>query len=477
MMRPITEEARWQQVAARERVQVALRSGLAGNRVLPGWREDQFQSSQPIAVRRQEMGRAMQARRTPAADPGLSPGNPAWRKGTAFPAPEANVDDPESFSRAGRYRRAVPRTPPQEPVMQCVIEIDGRAIHEPSDLSLKGQVALEFVLFGEEWMHASESGPPQAYTTEFEFLAALQEGLHGSPMVLLRRLGLTCSLLVLEVLALDELEAVLVYERSTQENSVIRLKALNSLARHGIRCEADLTFADDFLMNCGVCREPVFASMTLTDRVAVYELLHDAWSGAEQDPMMQREASAFGVTLAQSPQEFVDYYRFFMALVGEQHASPQHAARRGRFAEAAVEALTPALMSRLQCPIFDSPPSAQELPGRLREWCSHGNGLGFSTLASALAYVARHARLNGATGCAALQLIEAHLQSEHRVWLEMGPTSVRYRQDGKGAEYGYDLQDGYRSLNLSAGGSLTIGECKKPGRTSAGRGPMDGARP
>jgi hypothetical protein len=218
-----------------------------------------------------------------------------------------------------------------------------------------------------------------------------------------------------------------------------------------------LVVGDQFLEHIVTPGRPVFSSRCLTDRIAIFELVSEASTSITLNAMLQKEAAEFAVMQAQNAMEFVDYYTFFMAMIKDPEPAPKLAPQRLRSAEALAYALTPVLFDYLWCPQFDPPPAPEELPSMLAAWCAQGYRLGFPRVSAALANVTQYAGLEGATGKAAIGIINRYMDRIQALWLERVPTTVRYSQSGAQREYIYRMPEGTVALQLATDGSLTIG--------------------
>lgn len=367
---------------------------------------------------------------------------------------------------ASSLAQAGVRALPHRPVLQCMLSIGGQPVQTGLDLSPKAQSILEFIPGGEAWLRAIGRARPQYnFDNEYEFLGGIQSGLHGSPLLLLRRLGLSIHPLALQEMEKPEIDTLLSVERSEQENSVSRMRVKKALAAHKLWAEPEFVIGDEFLRHAGVESEPLFGSLSLADRVALFDLVNNASSENALSLMLQKEAAAFAVGRAQSAQEFVDYYQFFMAQVQEKPPQSHTSARRARFAEAAAEAVGDLLYDLLWCPRLERAPAPGEMPRILAQWSARGFCLGFPRLSAALAHMAQFADLQGATGAAAGQLIGRYMDGLQSQWLQRTPAAMRYSQDGRDRQYIYELPAATAELRLAEDGSLTIG----PFQPRAGR--------
>jgi Domain of unknown function (DUF4157) len=420
-----------------------------GNHVYLDLRDDFFGSPRSMELLGHELAHVLQQRqgRVAASD---------GARHNADPLLEAEADAmARDFPRLQQNLRDTPHTLPREPVIQCYVQSGDRLIHHRYDLTEKARMIFELIHFSHHWLRAVASSPhPYVFNNEFELLSGVQEGLHGTRTITLRRLLLTVSPLVLESFDVEELEAIYEYEHNDYENKVALNRVRRALSRLELRTENDLHIVEDFLESTKVQNDPIFASPSLADRIAVFDLVDGAVTPAHFDMDQQRNAAQFAVRYAQSVLEFVDYYRFYMAYIGPD---PQRAGRPGRSPDAALEALAEPLLPFLCCPSFPTPPRAQDLPALLTQWSTQSNKVGFPRISAAVAHMAMFARLNGEAGRHAREIIDRYMDRLQNLWLERIPDFVHYTQDGGELEYGYRQHTGHIILRLSGDGNLTIG--------------------
>jgi hypothetical protein len=346
---------------------------------------------------------------------------------------------------------------PSLPVLQHFTQVGNKSVFAPHELSLKGQIILDLMPLGALWLRRMGAANQQyVFESESDFLVGIQQGLHGNGTLLLPVLKLMVSPHVLYAMQLHELERIRAVEQHPNEKS-FDLHLRTTLVRQKLWSEAELVVGDHFLEHIVTPSLPVFSSRCLNDRIAIFELVSEANTSVTLNAMLQKEAAAFAVMQAQNALEFVDYYTFFMAMIKDPEPAPKLAPQRLRSAEALSYALTPVLFDYLWCPQFDPAPAPEELPSMLAAWCAQGYRLGFPRVSAALANVTQYAGLEGATGRAAVEIINRYMDRIQALWLERVPTTVRYSQSGAQREYIYRMPEGTVILQLATDGSLTIG--------------------
>jgi hypothetical protein len=364
----------------------------------------------------------------------------------------------------------------QQPVLQCAMQVAGRRIETRANLSSKAAIILDMIPNGAAWLKViGTSRPLYSFNDEYEMLASIQAGLHGSPIVLLRRLGLSIHPEAFRPLDAEDIERLLHMETAESNNSVGMMRLKKTLAAHELWSENEFTIGDEFLKNVCVSAEPLFRTLSLADRIALFDLVNDSTSEVSLNQILQKEAANFAVAHAQNALEFVDFYRFFMVLASDRDASPSLASKRARFAETMMDSWISLLHNQLWCPTLVQPPAPEQMPRMIREWGVRGQRLGFPRLSAALAHVAQFADLHGATGAAAQSLIERHMDRLQSFWQERVPSSVKASQYGTDLFYFYDLPGATAKLRLDEEGNLTVSSytpSMPPARTSSSSVPV-----
>lgn len=420
-------------------------------------REDFLGSDRSTHLLRHELCHVLQQRRGLAHATGFNNGHHTNRELDLEREAEAFATGQGSLAAMLVDLTATRGVQPSLPVVQRYTQVANKSVFAAHELSAKGQIILDLMPLGESWLRRmGAAGQQYVFESEAEFLVGIQQGLHGNGTLLLPVLKLMVSPHVLHAMHLHELERIRAVEQHPNEKS-FDLNLRTTLVRQRLWTEAELVVGDHFLEHTVTPGRPVFSSRCLADRIAIFELVSEASTSITLNAMLQKEAAEFAVMQAQNALEFVDYYTFFMSTIKDPEPAPKLAPQRLRSAEALAYALTPVLFDYLWCPQFDPAPSAEELPSMLAAWCSQGYRLGFPRVSAALANVTQYAGLEGATGKAAIAIINRYMDRIQALWLERVPTTVRYSQSGGQKEYIYRMPEGTVTLQMSSDGSLTIG--------------------
>lgn len=352
-----------------------------------------------------------------------------------------------------------PYFPPQnsDPILQNLIGIRGRPIQSPAQLLPQAQSLMQLIPGGSAWL-ASIAGASTQYNfaNDFELLAGIQAGVHGEPVMMLRKLQIAVHPEALSGFARDEMDSLVAVERGTGDNSVTRMRVRRLFATQQLLTESELLVGDEFPDQIGLNAEPLFRSRSLPDRIALFNLVNDGVTEQALDTRLQSEAAQFAVGRALNIPEFVDFYRFYLALLPTGPIDSQLADKRSRLAEAAADALSDVSFDLLWAPTLDSAPQPSALPGIVSQWSDRGLRLGFPRLSAALAHLAVNVPINGATGLAARQIIEGSMNRLQQLWIGNVPGSVRVAQSGVNRLYAYELPSATAQLSLASDGTLTV---------------------
>jgi len=388
---------------------------------------------------------------------------------TAAIAGDFMNDDPalerEAVEAGWRFAHGMESTMPRLPmtarwdaVIQRAVVVGGHALSSMADLSNAVGIVLELIDGGPSWMKWAINNRTVSYhyADEGSLLEGTQSGLHGTELMLLSNLKLQVHPLKLVEMQPDDLNVVSTAQNEAVPHSVTQIQTKKILVKYQLLSQAELDIGSEFLGQTGVATNPVFQGMSLTDRVALFNLVDSASSEISLNPMIQREAAEFAVSHAQCPGEFVDYYQFYAASVDEAEPNAKGAASRSRKVETARESLEPLLYGSLFCPSVQGVPSPEQMNVIIQNWVAAGNDLGFSRLSLALAQVGQFASLNGATGVAASRLIEQYFE-QAQLFLPQRPAGlVTLTQDGLDHYYLYDSTSALAQVCLSSTGNITL---------------------
>lgn len=342
-------------------------------------------------------------------------------------------------------------------VAQRLVSIGGRGVARPSELPPEVASVVSMIQGATRWLEWAAADPIDAYPFEDagSLVAGIQDGLHGSPWTLLPRLGVLVSPVRLLELAADDLAALATYE-SKESNGVASDRQVKKiLSEHDLVGQDELTVGLDFLDEMGLRSDAVFQSLGLADQIDLFRLVDGARTETWLDRSSQKEASGFAVHNAQQPQEFIDYYRLYMAFL-ERGLGGKTKASRLTPAQEMVDGLGGRLYSQLRCPIVERAPSPGELAELLGRWVPQTGSLAFPRLSAAVSQVFRGAGPTSASGTETQAAVDGYLQRARAVLCEAAPDAPSVAQDGGSRRYPIDAADGSAVVSWSPSGQLTL---------------------
>lgn len=339
--------------------------------------------------------------------------------------------------------------------------VAGKLIQHPAGLSELARQVLACIDGGVQWLawaipHAHVCF---AVADETTLLDEVQQGLHGSPMTLLPRLGLMVGPVKLMTLGSASLRLLSQCE-SGDASDAVRAQTQRILAENRLYSAQQLNQAGVFLGAMGVDAAPLFQAIGLNDRVALAELAAGigevAFDGAALLPLRQ-EAAAFAVEQARTVAEFCDYYQFYLVHARKCDALSGTAAARAQLAAETMGTLLPLAFGALDCPqLEDRLPAPMEVDSALRHWLARGCKVGFARLSQALLQVVAHSAFTTERGADAARLFDAYLNAA-QVFLDgQRIRDGRLEQDGVSLSYTMRSDSQQARLHVSAGRLLSL---------------------
>jgi len=343
------------------------------------------------------------------------------------------------------------------PILQHLISIQGRPIRSPIDLPPTAQSLLQLIPEGAPWLASLAAASTQhPFHSDLELVAGIHAGIHGDPLMLLRRLQIVVHPEALAEFTKDEIDSLVLVEQSPGDNSVARMRVRRLLTGQQLLTESELEVGDEFPSQIGLENEPLFRSVPLAGRIALFHLVSEEVTEHALDVRLQTEAADFAIQRSSSIFEFADYYRFFMALLNGRSPDPLQAAKRARFAEATADSLSEGIFDLLWVPNLERTPTPTAMPSIIAQWSERGFRLGFPRLSAALSHIVQHVVMHGTPGGAARQIIQSALSQLQTLWLNHVPGSVHVSQSGLERIYTYDLSSATAQLSLASDGTLSI---------------------
>lgn len=339
----------------------------------------------------------------------------------------------------------------------------GRLIQSPEDISEVARLALHLVDGGTHWVRwaIAEPGPRYEFADESLMAGAVQQGLHGDRLTLLRRLQLVISPLKLMTLGLSDLR-ILVRAEDGETGPKFDAQLENVLDAHGIRTQVELQKAEAFLEELGVGGgpgvqpDPLFQVLTLSDKLAFYDLLCAPDEPDTSDLTLQKEAAAWAVVEARTPQEFIDYLQVYLALAAKFGTKADTPAKRHAHAERALHALLPPLLGAIDCPEVPGLVAPEEVAEALKTWASWGRPLGFSRISAGVREVVLHTKYRAETGAEAREYVALYVAAAQSM---LAAAPLRWgimAQDGATCRYPVHSGDHEGEVVLSATGVISL---------------------
>lgn len=317
----------------------------------------------------------------------------------------------------------------RRPAIQCAVAVGGQAIESASALAEKSRRILALIPSGLEWLTWAIADPSDVYgfADESSLVHAIQSGLHGDEPLLLRVPSLQVSVRRLLELRLEELSLIEALELQRGGNKAVDVKTKRMLAANDLWTQADLAVGHDFV---GDDLEPVFQSLSLADQVRLFDLVEGSSTEAGLDAGIQGEAKAFALERAVAPSEFVDFYRFYIAVADGAGFGKKGTARRGKLAGELITALEPHLYGLLKCPYAAEELTPTAMMRMVREWLGLGKVLGFPRVSHGLCEVIRYGGADTLDPKAAEASVASYVEGMRTLLLTGEPSSSELSQDG-----------------------------------------------
>lgn len=337
------------------------------------------------------------------------------------------------------------------------VSVASRRIEGSSSLSEHGRQALKFVEDGSAWLDWAIRNHRVRYHFEDEqgLVAGVQEGLHASRFVLLRKLGLMASPLALMVLDITDLRILAKAEKRGADHETIE-QAQGILKKHRLVSQVELGEGTEFLERLNVGSEPLFQGMTLDERLAILALAQDRRYAQPSWPDGGEDAARVALKRARTPVEFVDLYRAYLDYVEALGAQEESQAKRESRWSDALDTLRPLLFHSLDCPRVDGSAHPWEVAAAIDEWLMIGRRLGFSRLSQAMQQVIAHARFAGQDEDKAEQAVSTYLAEAHAFLMATELGEGRIGQDGVTRNFTLVSAGKEAVVTLNAGGIITL---------------------
>jgi len=291
------------------------------------------------------------------------------------------------------------------------LSIATRVIQQPAELSELTRLALSLVDGGMEWLQWAIASHVTNYSFADEgmMLDAAQQGLHGSRYALLLQLKLAVSPVKLLTLSAGELR-ILCQVEAGQSDEALQAQCRQILTHHHLLTQADFAATRVWLQKLGVADAAQFQDLGLNQRTVLYQAM-DPGQPEPSDEALQQEAAGFGIEQGRTPEEFADYYRFYLSSVPKLGTANGSASTRRQAADQAMQTLLPLLFGNLDAPQLHALPSPREVNRAVSDWLMRGRMLGFTRLSTGALQLMENSTYAGESGTEAARIVQQYLSS------------------------------------------------------------------
>ncbi|WP_164137626.1 hypothetical protein [Stenotrophomonas maltophilia] len=257
--------------------------------------------------------------------------------------------------------------------------IAGRSIPQANLLSQSCRQVLQFIDGGEHWLKWATGSHEHLYdfSDEGTMLDGVQQGLHGSRMTWLPRLGLQIGPIKLLSLGNNDLSA-LRHMEFDDETRLSHSEAQGVLARHRLLTNTELGASRPFLASIGAADAPLLQQLDFRESVALHQLAGEVgMSITGRDDLA--DAASFALLHARRPIEFADYFRFYQR-VSAGGGNREHRLTR---ATRALQQVLPILFDFLDGPQLPQLPSPQQVREALAASLAANRRIGYARISLA----------------------------------------------------------------------------------------------
>jgi len=347
------------------------------------------------------------------------------------------------------------------------VSVGNRVLHR-AGLSEVARLVLGLIDGGAQWLDWAMTDVQTRYhfRDENALLAAVQSGVHGSPLMLLPRLGLLVSPAKLMTLSAADLRLLARVEMSGEgAASDTALKA--SLDANGIVTQQALADGVALSFQLGVGTAPVFQAMGLNEQLALLELQRDLATQQDVDPSssFHKEAASFAAARAQNPFQFVDYFRTCLVYWQVGTSSSTHTDGRADAMVAAMGTLMPLTFVALDGPSVQDLSDPQGVIAAIQNCLMMGRSIGFSRSSLVLQQVITNGGYAGQTGEQAETLVHNFLARAQSLLSASEVAMGQLGQDGATRLFRVETATDRADVELSPTGVITL---RSFGATAAG---------
>jgi len=379
-----------------------------------------------------------------ADDPGLEA--EAWRLGWRF---AAGLPCDKDF--------AVTHSP-VDPVMQRAVLIDGKPIEGTTSLESEPATVLNMIEGASAWLDWASKDTNVRYEFENQLLLtqAIQIGLHGVSLLLLNKLALYVSPLTLLTLDAKDFKVITDFELGIGQQRGAKMFAVNAMRANNLLSQSELETVPGLLENWKMTGQPVFQALGLADSIVLYNLGQWVDGQDDIDAHAQRTAAGFAVGLAQSPQEFADYFQYYLTLSQKLDWDNQSDSQADKkYATSLIYQLMPVLRNVLRAAVLDYRPSTDVLHTFVGDWQDMGFPLGFQRFSAAVNQVVLHTTV-GDPEQQMIPIVQSYIEASQAFIRNHQADEMALSQNGEVTRYGIDNEEATAILDWNQAGTLTL---------------------
>jgi hypothetical protein len=338
-----------------------------------------------------------------------------------------------------------------------MIVVAHSAVTRAASLSERARLVLGFIRSGRQWFDWTASAPQvrHEFRDESALLDAIQLGLHATPFLRMPRVGLLVSPVKLMTAQPPDLEVFAAVERGDASPAVLD-QARSLLAAHRLVTDAELAMGSVFLDRVGLAHHPLFLTTSLGDRIALFDLACSTEGADARASALFVEAAAFAASQAETPREFADYYKAYLALAGKPGAMDAAPDRRAALAGQAMDAIRPCLHGALECPQMGALAGPAEIARAMRAWIGRGKQIGFARLSAGVRQIIEHTRFEPLAADGARQLVPAYLREAQSFLAITDPKTGALGQDGVTCMLTLESETRRAEIEVGAAGQITL---------------------
>lgn len=321
-------------------------------------------------------------------------------------------------------------------------------LYQRQSASEIARLVLAFIDGGVAWLEWATQDPTHHYhfRDEAEMVAGVQSGLHGTPILLLPRLGLSVGPVKLLAIGAADLR------RLARAESGAIPPPVDLLNSHDLACGAEFEQIPLLLTALGVAGAPVFQTRSLTDSVQLLKLLR----GVDAMAPLTGEATRFALANANAIPEFGDYLRFYIDCVRALDLGAAKPDTRAAAIEAAVATLLPAVFGALDGPEVDGLVPPREVEAVIREWLMKGRQVGFARASLAVQQIVANGGYAGQSGGELAKLVQLFVARAQRLLSAAKVGPGRLAQDGATCTVAFAANGDTADVEISSAGRITI---------------------